>query len=231
MRRIHKGDCPNILATQAAAGLVQLENDLAQGIDLNFNSNIYNHADVKRSLKTSHRQKCAYCERYLNGDFGDIEHFRPKGGHVDATTGELREPGYWWLAYDWNNLLLSCSECNRSHKRNKFPLLDENQRNIANKDISQEEPLLINPAEEDPANHIEFNRWVALPKEIDGTEDPRGMTTIDILSLNGRRDLVEKRRRRWEEVAEARMHGIDVSSWTDDSREFTGMFQNQINNN
>ena len=227
MRRIQKGNSPDILTTHANADLTRMEDDIRQGNEPKADSKIYGDRSVKESLKSIHHCKCAYCERHLNGDYGAIDHFRPKGGYIDTQTGELRKPGYWWLAYDWDNLLLSCSECNTSYKRNHFPLTDENQRNIANKDVSQEQPLLINPAEEDPANHIEFNRWVVLPKEMDGVADPRGIMTIQILKLNDRPDLVEKRRQRWIQVTEARNNGIDVSSWTDDNSEFTGMFQNQ----
>lgn len=228
MRRIQKGNCPDVLTTRANADLMRMEDDIRQGHEPKADSKIYGHRSVKESLKSVHHCKCAYCERHLNGDFGAIEHFRPQGGYIDTQTGVLRKPGYWWLAYDWDNLLLSCSECNTCYKRNHFPLTDENQRNIANKDVSQEQPLLINPAEEDPANHIEFNRWVVFPKEMDGNNDPRGIMTIQILRLNDRPDLVEKRRQRWIQVTEARRNGIDVSSWTDDNSEFTGMFQNQI---
>lgn len=229
MRRIHKGECPNILTSHAVAELERLENDLARGRDLNFNSNIYANSEVKNALKTSHNKKCAYCERHLNGDFGDVEHFRPKGGYVDERTLKIEKPGYWWLAYDWSNLLLSCSECNRSYKKNIFPLEDESQRNIAARDLSGEHPLLINPTEEEPYDHIEYNRWVALPKMIEGEEDCRGKKTIEIMRLNDRRDLIEKRKRRWVEIIEAMNRGIDITSWTDEDQEFTGMFQNQIN--
>ena len=229
MRRIHKGNCPNILTTHAPEELEHLENNLAREIDLNFDSNIYANAEVKESLKISHNRKCAYCERHLNGDFGDVEHFRPKGGYVDERTQRIEKPGYWWLAYDWSNLLLSCSECNRSCKKNNFPLMDESQRNVLQRDVSSEQPLLINPGEEDPSDHIEFNRWIALPKIIDGAEDIKGAKTIEVMKLNTRPDLVKKREIRWKQVIEASDRGIDVSSWIDDDQEFTGMFQTQIN--
>lgn len=224
MRSVYKGNCPNTLMADSAVGLERLENNIQNGDKPQFDSNIYASAEVKDSLKTSHKNKCAYCERNLNGDYGDVEHYRPKGG----VTGNKGGLGYWWLAYEWSNLLLSCSECNRSCKRNSFPLADENQRNILERNISEEQPLLINPTEEDPSDHLEFNRWVVLPKVIDGEEDCRGKKTIEIMRLNDRPDLVEKRKRRWNEIIEARNSGIDVSFWIDDSQEFTGMFQNQI---
>lgn len=48
--------------------------------DLSFKNGVYAAADVKKQLKIDQHGKCAYCERFLNGDYGAVEHFRPKGG-------------------------------------------------------------------------------------------------------------------------------------------------------
>ena len=63
--------------------------------------------------------KCAYCEdRIVSTQPGDIEHYRPKGCvtnedgsrvMVDANGGKkVPHPGYYWLAYEWTNLLYAC---------------------------------------------------------------------------------------------------------------------------
>lgn len=227
MRKIDNGDCPQVLLSQDVYNdLHRMEQDVAKGNNPKANNNIYGHSDVKNALLDSHKCKCAYCERNLNGDFGHIEHYRPKGGYIDPATKKLVVPGYWWLAYSWDNLLLSCSVCNTSYKKNHFPLENENQRNIAGRDISQEMPLLINPAQEDPARHIEFHRWMVCPKMVGGCEDQKGKTTIEILQLNSRRDLVEKRERRWKWMEEDKSKGIDIAQRTGEQDEFTGMFQN-----
>ena len=49
--------------------------------DLSFKNGVYAAADVKKQLKIDQHGKCAYCERFLNGDYGAVEHFRPKGGY------------------------------------------------------------------------------------------------------------------------------------------------------
>src|SRR5262245_40916138 len=67
------------------------------------------------------KKKCAYCESSLLTAPGDLENFRPKAT-VSDEEGKSVSEGYWWLAYDWNNLLLSCGTCNRLHKRNRFPI-------------------------------------------------------------------------------------------------------------
>ncbi len=228
MRRIIKGTCPPVLTTRGTNDLHRMATDFAKGQDPIADKNIYAHQDVKTALKSCHNGKCAYCERYLNGDYGAVEHFRPKGGYTDPSTGSLIKPGYWWLSYDWDNLLLSCTECNTSYKRNIFPLSDESQRNISQQDVSQEQPLLINPAVENPSCYLEFNQWIVRPIMINGTEDPKGKKTIEILKLNDRPDLKKKRRDRWYEVTEIRRAGLNDSLWIADDKEFAGMFQNQI---
>ena len=66
---------------------------------------------------------------------------------------------------------------------------------IASRDTSRESPLLINPAEDDPARHIVFHDEIAVPRPSGGGEDPRGRYTIDTMRLNSRPDLVENRLR------------------------------------
>lgn len=200
MYRIQKSeDGPDILSGKGKSLTDELKASADSGAtEFEFDNRVYAHSAVKTKLKREQRGKCAYCERSLNGDYGAVEHFRPKGGYA-AADGALRKPGYYWLAYDWDNLLLSCDECNTGCKRNLFPLEDENARDIGKRDVSREEPLLINPAQDDPGDCICFERFVVKPRLADGKENRKGRTSIDILRLNDRNDLLESRRRRWEE--------------------------------
>jgi hypothetical protein len=55
--------------------------------------------------------------------------------------GSVNNPG--WLAYDWNNLLFSCTACN-TKKRELVPLIDNKARACSHHDdITMEQPLLI----------------------------------------------------------------------------------------
>lgn len=150
------------------------------------------YSDAKADLDKVQHSKCAYCECQLNGDFGDIDHYRPK------TT-------YPWLLTEWSNLLLTCSTCNRTYKNDAFPLEDERQRDTAHQDISRERPLLINPYDEDPAQYIGFHEHVAVAMGQTKWERCRGKTTIDLLRLNRRANekhsqlLLELREKRWRE--------------------------------
>lgn len=157
--------------------------------------------------------KCAYCEsNVLVSQPGDVEHWRPKGALQDkdghpivsqmrsTESGELvvkKHIGYYWLAYDWTNLLLSCATCNRitllgKHRVGKgaqFPVVDFRAWN-PNEEIS-EQPLLLNPMIDDPVEHMEINRedGIIIPKT------PRGCATVKVFGLNMREQLVEARLR------------------------------------
>ena len=89
--------------------------------------------------------------------YGDVEHFRPKGGYKQRRRGPARRPGYYWLAYDWDNLFYSCQLCNQRFKRNLFPLRDGRRRARSHTHrLDKEEPLLVDPAEQDPSKYIGF---------------------------------------------------------------------------
>lgn len=158
---------------------------------------LYKGEGVKERLEQDQHCKCIFCECRLNGDYGHIEHFRPKKGYTIYPDNRLIQPGYYWLAYEWSNLLLSCSQCNSSYKKNHFLLADENHRGIKTKNILNEEPLLINPSVENPARYIEFHQHIVAAKTDTEGDNPKGRHTIDLLKLNDRKELVENRRRVW----------------------------------
>ena len=142
---------------------------------------IYKADDVRDQLVADQHSKCAYCECSLTKEYNDVEHYRPKSI-------------YYQLGHEWTNLLYACPKCNRSCKRDEFPLKDESQRG----NIAHEEPLIINPTTEDPSEHIVYNRYMMVPLLIDGVEDQKGRTTIDLLKLNDRPDLVYARKQLYE---------------------------------
>ena len=158
---------------------------------------VYAAPEVKRRLRADQHGKCAYCECRLNGDYGSVEHFRPKSGYAtESQPSAIQTPGYHRLAYSWDNLLLSCSTCNSSFKRNNFALADESRRAVPGDDVSGESPLLINPAAESPQDFLTVHRHVAAPKPgLTEADRRRADYTISILGLNSRPDLLENRLR------------------------------------
>lgn len=114
----------------------------------------YGNALVVSKLNNIYTYKCAYCEAYEPEP--EVEHYRPKKG----VTGEVHD-GYYWLCYEWSNLIPACHDCNkRRSKGNHFPIegtrqtapifnagiLDLNQNRLNSNALSiQEIPLLLNP--------------------------------------------------------------------------------------
>ena len=153
-----------------------------------LDAKLYADAAVKGALIDAQHGKCCFCEERVGGG-GDVEHFRPKGGVCQGEGLPLERPGYYWLAYDWDNLLLACRVCNQHFKASYFPLVKPVARaKNHHGDVTREEPLLIHPAQEDPALLIGFRQEV--PYAIRGSR--RARATIQLLGLN-RSDLTEKR--------------------------------------
>ena len=156
-----------------------------------FKHHIYGHSSVKKTLLEAQHGKCCYCEsKFLANHAGEVEHFRPKGEVQQERGGEREYPGYYWLAYVWDNLFVSCPSCNsKQNKGSLFPLSDPEARAQSHRDeLAAERPLLIDPASEDPQQHIRFRGSASEPLTEKGRE------TIRVLGLN-RGDLGEERRR------------------------------------
>ena len=169
--------------------------------------------------------KCAYCEAKIRGTHpGDIDHFRPKLRVTDAKDnvvylkdkdGNLKQnadgkpilhPGYFWLAYDWQNLLPSCEECNRPTtedapggtakkikrgKRNRFPVRSRHAQTP--EEVANEVPLLIHPVFDNPRDYLDVDPKTGVI--FSKNQSDRGQSCLDVLKLNEREDLVKARKR------------------------------------
>lgn len=147
----------------------------------------YAHEEVREQLRTMFNRKCAYCESSISGSQDtDVEHYRPKKKVADAEEVGVKHPGYWWLAMDWENLVLSCMHCNQSRKQIVIPpdatveeieeLLikfrtssaattvgkldsfptEDKKWRVGPKDTLTEKPLIIDPTVTDPSDHLEW---------------------------------------------------------------------------
>jgi uncharacterized protein (TIGR02646 family) len=157
-----------------------------------FDSAIYGHTEVKTALITAQHGKCAFCESQVTHiSQGDVEHFRPKGRFRQRAGDSLERPGYYWLAYTWENLLFACQLCNQRYKKNEFPLSNPAKRARSHRDdVSVEQPLFVDPSSgEDPAASLSFR------EEVPFHRNKRGKETIRALGLT-RAPLQEKRKER-----------------------------------
>ena len=154
-----------------------------------FDPALYGDPAVKQALVAAQHGKCCFCEKKIGGE-GEVEHFRPKASFCQGDGSPLERPWYYRLAYDWDNLQLACPICNQRFKKNYFPLADPAKRARNHRaDLTQEKPLFINPAKEDPARFIGFRQEV--PYALRGNK--RAKETIKALGLN-RENLIEERR-------------------------------------
>lgn len=144
--------------------------------------------EVKNVLFELFHEKCAYCESRFPGDPGDVEMFRPKFGAINLD--KTKSPDhYWWLCYEWENLYLSCRECNFA-KGSKFPVLgDRGPLEASIKELRElETALLIDPCYDEPDEHLAF--------ADDGGVSPiteKGRITIETLNLNRPRLVYERK--------------------------------------
>ena len=150
------------------------------------NRSYYSDDDVKDALMEVLYGKCCYCEAKHGRGNLHVEHFRPREAVCQPPDGRNEYPGYYWLAYSWENLLLACPTCNR-RKSSSFPLENPEQRaRNHHDDLTKERGVLVNPAEENPRDHVRF--LADAPRPL--TE--RGRQIISDLDLR-RPDLTEAR--------------------------------------
>lgn len=154
--------------------------------EFDFQTVIWKGPQVREALGRLFHHKCAYCDAVVGGE-PHVEHFRPKGGAMDLH-GNRDRLHYYWLAYEWSNLLPSCLECNRL-KGPRFPVVGRRLAvGAAGSELSTERPLLLDPCLDDPEAHLTY---LDDGRVVSATL--RGQTTIEILGLN-RLSLVEGRK-------------------------------------
>lgn len=178
-------------------------------------------------LQSLFHDKCAYCESIITSTHPiDVEHYRPKGrlkdidGKIVKITvngKEFDHPGYWWLCYDWANLLPSCIDCNRRRnhgeeltaagKADIFPI-DGKRAGDPNDPLNAEAALLLDPSEIGftPEAHFEF-----LPDGRISTKTKRAELSCELLGLNVREALVKQRGRAYANASNAVQNYINTS--------------------
>jgi len=176
-----------------------------------FDRRIYNNA-VKQELKSLYHNKCAYCESMMSdGDF-TVEHYRPKKGSYS----------YYWLGYEWSNLLPVCEKCNNA-KGDKFPVrvprvsknsdkksrvkapqllpngdLDIDAMKANHPYLFNEKPYLLHPEIDEPKEFLYVSHTGELAsrieKEVNEHSYERVKQTIRLTNLN-REILIWKRKK------------------------------------
>lgn len=127
---------------------------------LNAKSNVWGQlSDIL--AKRSHG-KCWYCESNELRSDNPIDHFRPKGKVAECSD----HPGYWWLAFDWENYRFACTYCNSRRvdvktaggKQDHFPVFTPPDWNKSEDEENVERPKLLDPIDEDDYKFLTFNK-------------------------------------------------------------------------
>lgn len=217
MIRINKGGAPKGFAKRAAAAGANLERqyqarraDYDAGREtLKADSKVYGSKAVKDRLKAAHSRKCAYCEEFLPPKVahGHVEHFRPVAFSQQRSKGTKFQPGYYWLAYNWDNFLLSCHFCNSVKKKNLLPLIIPGARVRVRGSVAGERPTFVKPDVEDPLVHIDWR------KDVPFGRTRRGIVTVALLGLA--EPAHEERLKRYREAEELRENIVDCHASVD----------------
>ncbi len=197
MIKINKGEAPKELLDKEQELLVTLKalydanpTGYSSGsVKFEFTGD-YRIDAVKKALKDCQNNKCCFSEAKFDRDYPNVEHFRPKGKVDPYPKGAPDYPGYYWLAYSWENLFFCKAAINSSDKRNYFPLELGSTRNRSHHDDFKEKPLLIDVSKEDPRDFIRFRN-----DEPYGV-DSRGKFNVEFFNLR-HPDLAEARRERF----------------------------------
>ncbi len=137
------------------------------------------------SLVKVFNYRCGYCDRRIEvTDLAEVEQFRPKSV-------------YWWLAYEWENQLLSCEVCSKRFKGVLFPVEQaQPQGSLTNKSSAElnelEKPLLLNPFTDDPEEHFAYAVDDDMKRVGMVARTKRGEVTIETVGLN-RMELMNER--------------------------------------
>jgi uncharacterized protein (TIGR02646 family) len=186
----------------------QRQKALAEKAKHDFSGYYYRDSTIE-SLRKIYKYKCGYCETHESaGASLRVDHYRPKAGVKDSPD----HGGYYWLAYEWSNLVLSCEKCN-GRKVHNFPLQNEADQVTgpsigidglptgdscrADKDtLLNERPLLLNPELDDRNEHLTF-----LPNGTIEAKSEKGRKSIELYFL-WRDKLIEDRKNMTDDIVE-----------------------------
>ncbi len=164
MRHIERLPEPAILKEKQAEWQEKYEAKLAIDPQARPDNNKYAHKEIKDSLYAMSYGKCFYCESKLSGGNKEVDHF------VEVAIDHSK-------AYEWDNLYLSCTNCNDKIDHKAIPVTD------ALDPCSDSEEVI--------RNNITFVD--ELISAVPGST--KGLNTIKKYRLNT--DLLDMRRGQW----------------------------------
>lgn len=177
------------------------------------------YQNVGVNKKEHFEDKCWYCETKVEGGPITLDHYRPRG----KVSGDKSQPGrYYWLAYEWTNLVPACQLCN-SRKSSLFPVdgtrktvpptnggaLDIPSCHVESKYNKDELPLMLHPEFDHPEEHLSFSRDGSIT-----AKSRRGEFTIRVCKLNSKHPKQNRKKhiddffRKMSAFVDAHLNGI-----------------------
>ncbi len=138
---------PNGLISREAEKAIEAL--LSEGSEHRVRRDVYMNASVFNALKDIYHRKCAFCESKPSTQ--GIMNYRPISS-------------YYWLAYEWSNLLPGCPSCNNS-KNSDFPVdggyvaepqEDRREWRADSRSFMKEKARLLHPEIDHPEEHLYF---------------------------------------------------------------------------
>ena len=184
------------------------EKDLKKEIDKARKTAITNRSNIWRDasqfLKKISNEKCWYCESDETRSDMPVDHFRPKNSVAECPD----HPGYWWLAFDWQNYRYACTFCNSRRvdvenkttggKQDHFPITEPPARAMNEDDNWQSErPVLLDPLIEEDTLLLTFHEN-GFPREKnqdkDSLEYKRANESIYFYHLDHRKAVLKRKK-------------------------------------
>jgi uncharacterized protein (TIGR02646 family) len=207
MRNVPKLTPPNILIES------KINWDIAVTANpTDHNKNKYRHTDIKQRLLEETNSKCVYCESKIGHNCpGDIEHKVPKSKRID-------------LIFNWDNLTIACTECNRRKREYYDPncmFLDPNNDDVESR-IQHVGPLIFNKPG-DVGSELTVRML-----EIDKIEARKALIARKIELLEHIKNLIERIVREKNQILKQFLMSELLESCSVSS-EFSGMVKTYIN--
>lgn len=164
MRHIKRLPIPQILANKHAEWQAKYEEKLAKNPKARPDGTKYGHKDIRDTLNSCSFNKCFYCESKLTDVLSEIDHY------IEVSIDHSK-------AFDWDNLYLSCSNCNDKIDHNAIPVTEA-----------------LNPcvdSDEEIQKHITFEKECICSQP--GSD--KGLKTIQKFKLDS--DVLDLRRSKW----------------------------------
>jgi len=162
------------------------------------NDGFWRDEKIRDWLLSQFANKCWYTEAEESVSAIHVDHFRPKGRITNLD--KSKEQGYWWLAFEWRNYVISGQLIN-TKKSDFFPLLEGSRARecCPYDELNMEAPILISPLTNETrliSYDLDDAGCIAVPAGgIDENEKLKANHSIDILGLNRLSRLNEKRKK------------------------------------